>query len=384
MLNEETTPYREKNLDPALLTRTEWLKIVNSEGKHHPPSYSWSIRSDRYKKLSDYPELLFRKIINGLTFEFRLKTIDKMKGRYLKFAGDEFLRDEHGEPLYYTEEELRNGAIPYLITHPYDWRVGVFHDGQYVGGSQNEWGAMLISVADEYRGFGLGPIVAKLARERDPEKSSGGFTSAGKVNFLRVHDSMVRDYLKTGMYSHLVRKGVITLDRVKEIVGSIGERVKKKPEVNLNFTNSRDWNLYGDYGWLILYDRKILDLMGNERYEYFVEKAIRGVVFVDDRGRIISLYGADKKLHTLMLALAAQEENPLLIDKEDVQYVDDRFEAIDDMNLKAGYWSQSFNYRGKIISLQEMIRAEKAWRNLHDQHDEFLHTLQEMAHSLTH
>ena len=76
----------------------------------------------------------------------------------------------------------------------------MFNDeNQYIGGLQDEWGCILIHIAEEYQGFGLGPILGKLAREYYPSKSSGGFTNAGYTNFINVYRDMVKNYIQSGM-----------------------------------------------------------------------------------------------------------------------------------------------------------------------------------------
>lgn len=385
-IDEATNPYEKKNLDPALLTLPEWMKIVNAEGKHHPPSYDWSIEGKDFsskRNKSEFPLFLFSKVINGLKIEFRANKNDRLKGRYVKWVNDDIVRDENGNAMYYTEDELRNGAIPQLLSRPYEYEVGAFDGDQYIGGVQDEWGAVLLSVADEYRGFGLGPIIGKAYRSLEPEKSSGGFTPAGAANFRKVHREMVRDYLKTGMYGHLVKSGIVTLDRVKEIIASAGlpDKTKPKPEKNLNFRDTKTWRLYHEYGTLILYSSGLRDVI--EDNQYFAEKAIIGVIHVTDKNFVNSLYGVNEKVKSYMLALAGNDHEQLIVDVEDFPYVDGRFRVLNEKpNRDAGFLSHAIEYVGPRYPVQEMAALEKRWRKGFDRYDEFYHLLLELAHRM--
>ena len=380
---EATRDYVKKITDPALYTQEEYYTLINSSGKFHSSdAYRFSIQdlekdhyTANYGKKS-HPILLKTIKLNGVYFEFRLKKEDKLDNKYVKVREDgEVVRDEKGMALYYDRDELEK--ILEASGKRYEYMIGVFteEDG-WIGGSQDEWGAMLIHIADEYRGFGLGPILGKMARELEPEKTSGGMTPAGYSNFQRVHREFVSDYLTSGMYSHLVKTGQITAERAKAIINS-STKNKKYNQRNLNTSNASDWLVYSDNGSIIIYDKKLKDVIKDED-AFWKNKMIKGMVLIrihHDYTRIILLGGESDKIKSYLMTMAAVEakhnKTQLVVEPEDVPFIDRSQIEVGDLGVTAGPRSHLVNFKGKPFDTNLLGQKEKLFRKSFDQYDEF-------------
>jgi len=390
-INEATGPYVHKEVDPALLTAEEYERLVNPQQKGHPSTaYDWSVTDPaRHRPSREFYEKPLRRItINGIDFEFRMHVDDRHAPdkRYVKTdPNGHVLRDEKGNALYLSPEEVKQRVKP-----RYQYDIGVFteRDG-FVGGAQDEWGTLLIHVGREYRGFGLGTILGKMAWTLVPTKNSGGFTPAGKAAFYRIHREMVRDYLKSGMYSHLVKTGQVTLNRVKAIVASA--RVDLRPKSsnrNLRPDPSDYLLMAGEYGDFYVYDRKLADF-GDDVDDHFRETMIKGMIYVaaDDRFGRIKSFGADTdSLKRFLLLLAAsyakREGVELVVEADDVPFLDQkRIKVIGDQHTKAGYFGATVRLIGKPVDWSGLAAEEERFRRRFDKHDEFKNAVQEMAYA---
>ncbi len=100
-----------------------------------------------------------------------------------------------------------------------------------VGAATREWGiASLLRVAKEWRGYGLGKVLKSFWSRINPLFVSGGFTQDGERNAVRFYYSRVREFLSRGWYSQLVKDGTLTLDRVRDILKDLPERVTFVPK----------------------------------------------------------------------------------------------------------------------------------------------------------
>jgi GNAT superfamily N-acetyltransferase len=298
-------------------------------------------------------------------------------------ASDPWLRVD-GQLVYFTDEEVKR-----LGYQPYEFEFAIFEGETRVAMAQDEWGCMLIAVAKEYRGFGLGTLIGKLARTYEPGKTSGGFTPMGARNFARVHREFVRDALTSGLYSRMVRAGQITMDRVKEIVTSAKVQMRPaKDTIDLSSNSPKDWLLFTDfYGTFILYDRKLAHAIDHSTYhESFAERMIKGMVYAMPHEQAgitrIKQFGGDAQgIRAFMLALAytrAKIENlPLWVEPE--EYDLPGFTYGEEENT-VGYRSRQV-LTGKMIDYRAMVEDEMRFRKSFDQYDEFKHRLIEMAHA---
>lgn len=117
----------------------------------------------------------------------------------------------HGEPMIVRAEKqpkLNSGTTIVIMNA----------EGFIVAQAQNEWGATLLTVAKEYRGKGLGKIIGQFWYELNPSFKSGGFTASGQENALALWRDRVREFISKGWYSDLIRKGNISMDRIKTII----------------------------------------------------------------------------------------------------------------------------------------------------------------------
>ena len=151
--------FNPRQIDPALLTYNEYLDIIDANRKCHPNSaYDVTLEQlNRYESSkADFPKIIQRLHRHGLDFEVRLR-VEKI--------GPRVKTDPDGLPLrvddqlqYYTDEETQR-----LGFRQHEWSLAIFEGDTKVAAVQDEWGCMLVMVAREYRSFGLGTWLLKLA-----------------------------------------------------------------------------------------------------------------------------------------------------------------------------------------------------------------------------
>ena len=383
-LNEkESVGYETWNpsgIDPATLTLSEYTKLANAHDKWHDDS-AYDVNVDdlnQYDHNKSNQKLIRRFRIKGLDFELYVK---REKNKYTKRSNDEsspWLRDENGDILYYSDEEIER-----LGFQPYGFVVSIFHNDKRVAAAQDEWGAMLIRVAREYRRFGLGTILGKVARTLEPEKSSGGFSPGGYRNFVRIHREFVRDALTDGLYRQLVKSGQMTIDRVKEIVQSAKLDIRlPKSNDDYNSSNPSDWMLYADFhGMFVLYDRKLKEYYNEENH--FTDEMIKGFVYVLCHNGIarIKQFGArTEKLKSYMMALAytTAKINDCRLWVEPSEYDLPKF-VYGEEEKTVGYNSKEI-LDGPMIDYRDAVAAENRFRRSFDRYDEFKNHMVEYAH----
>jgi hypothetical protein len=342
--------------NPAFMTVKEYLQVTNRDRKYHDDS-SYDVdlaklsNEGSYAKKENYDKLLRRLKIKGQNFDF-----------------------------YFKDDK------------PWGFVVSAFNeDGERVGGTQDEWGAMLVRVAREYRGFGLGPILVKMARTMEPFKDSGGFTSGGKANLIKVHREFVRDALNNGTYSAYVREGKMSMDRVKEIIQSAQLAMRpKKSDQNLNSNDPKDWMLYvGGYGDFIMYDKKLKDTI-EDPHGFWSEKMMKGYVLVreprDKIGILVQFGGDGDKMKTFMMTCAMWfcKTNGIQfhVDPEDRKFVDPKFGKVSvKPNTRLGHKRYNVNIGNDIPNINDFGLVEKHFRQSFDQYDELKNGMMELANS---
>lgn len=372
-------------MDPALLTFQEFWKGVGGGDKHHPPSaYDWDLAKMNGTREA-YPTLLYRRTISGIPFEFRMLKRDRyQENSFVKIDSDGIpVRDPSGEVQYYSIPELAEKKV-----RRYEYSFSIFDGEQQVAVTQDEWGCLLVVVAREYRQFGLGPVLTKMAWEAEPGKSTGGCTPGGARVVEKVHQDFVREYLRNGTYSRLIREGAITIERVKEILKSahlesqyVAPRAKGKIQFGMN--DPKNFLLFEQDGGFILYDRKLKDLLerGSEDDFYWMEKAIKGHSFAgggyhsDDKLFLHQLGGdtpqIKKFMFMLALSYAKKEGVPLKIFDNDLNMVNPSEVELDERNLAT--------MKGAPINWGPMKAQETQFRKTFDRYGEFKDRLMEMA-----
>jgi hypothetical protein len=385
-------PFNPRQIEPALLTFGEYEKIVDPTKKWHPPSaYDFDLKKLQWRKKDQFPKVFRRLRVGGLEFEFRYRT-EKLS--YAKRdAGGEYLRVD-GQIQFWTEEEAKASGFK-LVDHS----IGVFEGDQCVGVVQDEWGTVLVSVAREYRQFGLGTILQKMARTMYPDKPSGGFTPAGREGFRRVHREFVRDAIRNGLYRSLIKAGALTKDRVQEIFDSAHLDTPRPKPVTTNYgaSDPSNWELYvGEYGDFILYDRNLRHLLHghSERADYFIDRMIIGAVNVreldtrEGKYALLTLFGADRPkiknfLMYVALSYCANEGFRLLVDDDgDLEAVDPRYgERIGTPNKESGFRRQEVRLKTEPLPYVQMGTKERRFRQSFDRYDEFHDRILELAYS---
>lgn len=377
------------SINPALLTFEEYHDLVNPKHKQHPDSAyqvdAAELASAGYLQKENFQKLLKRVRIKGIMFEFRLHA---RPVKYVhKDEQGEHRRDAEGNLIYMTPEEIKEKNL-----NAHEFTLGVFNeDGNCVGSVQDEWGTILVRVAREYRGFGLGPMLTKIARSMEPEKSSGGFTPSGYRNFFKTYQAFVRDALSSGLYRKKFLSGEITHERIREIISSAKLEDKKSPvpAVSLQSSDPKDWMLYvGGYGDFVLYDRKLKDIY-QDNESYWIEKMVKGASLIrelhDGNGLIVRFHGATgqikKFLMSCVLSYCFNEKIALYVDPEDITYVDSRLaDTKTPPDMKSGYKRYLVTPKASI-NYEPMGRAEKSFRRSFDKYDEFKNTVLEVAFS---
>lgn len=365
----EPLPRRPRlEIDPALMTLQEYSVAINPDRKSHSSrAYQYSLKQMNQHdtdRIENYPRLIQRTILRGIPFEFRLR-VEHMQS---------------GKPYYY---------------------IGAFNaEKQKVATAQDEWGCMLVAVCHEYRGFGLGPIMTKIAYDIEPGKNTGGVTYAGSKVVVKTHREAVRQALVTGRYTAMIKSGELTKQRAKEIIDSAKLEVKSKvPKDNLASHDPEDWLLFvGEYGDFILYDRKLRDLLAQDvehdpwdthsDNSYWKDRFIKGIIYVHQMNTdstealIYNFYGADDRIKRFMMGLAisfcADEKITLWVDPNDQQYVG-KFAELGDESLRTGFRRLPVVKVNETLPYKHMGIAEELFRRSFDKYDEFKTQMMELG-----
>lgn len=345
-------------INPALLTFAEYFKLTTkNKTEFHPDSaYDMSVATmNSYGPKASYPKLYRTIKIHNLKFEIRVM-------------------EQDGE-----------------------WGIGVFNGETKVAAVQDEWGCLLVAVAREYRGFGLGPMLVKLARTIQPDRPSGGFTRSGYENFVKVYQSMVRDALASGLYRKLITQDQMTMQRAKDIIASANlPKRESKPVRDLRSDDPESWLLYvGEHGDFVLYDRKLKSLLdeGGERNDYWIDQMIKGFAYVqlhdghNENWAMLRQFGGDTPgIKKFLINCAVEYSNaanmPLWLEPDEIEFIDKRMiERLEGPSLVRGFKSYKVIPTGEKLDYTGVAREERRWRKSIDQYDEFFNQMLELAHS---
>jgi hypothetical protein len=346
-------------LNPALLTFGEYYRLINPSDKFHSNNaYDVDLQKlNAYSSKSQYDRLFRRIKLHGLNFEIWL-------------SGGNTAQDE--------------------------WGIGIFNGDTKVAAVEDEWGTLLVMVAREYRGFGFGPLLVKMARTIQPDRPSGGFTPAGYKNFIKVYQAMVRDAIGSGLYRRLIQQGQMSKQRVDDIITSA--KLTKREIQRSRDLSSDDpvsWLLYVGEGDFLLYDRKVKELLADDddRDEYFIDKMIKGYVYVQlheghrDNWAVLRRFGGDTPLiKRFLLNCATQYANendmPLYLEPDEIEFIDKRMiERVENAGTARGFTSYKVIPTGEVLDYNGMATAERRWRASFDRYNEFFYRVLELANS---
>ena len=246
--------------------------------------------------------------------------------------------------------------------------------GQIVGIAQNEWGATLIVVAKEMRGSGLGPILGEVWYSYNPYFVSGGMTSAGQANAIKMWENRVRTFLDRGWYSELVKRGELTKQQVKDIVSGLeGGRAKSQipSDPTTEAKKEKTILLYVDGPIFVLYDADFLN-DPDERW-------IKGFGFFRDSRVGSFLYRIDYdrpwRVQTTLMALQIAKDNgwPIWIGEG----YGDMLEIDGIPNIKKS--GDYIELTKDAIPVKDMAKLEKRMRKKADPYGEIESLLLEAA-----
>lgn len=351
-------------IKPSNFTFQEYYKMTNPSNKwHDSDAYSATVKSlNQYDWVKDFKTVEKRFRVNGIDFEIRESKEDKRNWSIFKKDSEgEALRqkDEKGnyDLVYYSEEEKAK-IFPEESRYKYEHAVVESKTNKIISMTQDEWGALLITSAVEFKGFGLGQKLLNHHRKKFPVRDSGGHTPQGYQAVFKFYQEEVKNALIKGEYRKSIQDGTLTLDKVKDIISSarlsklsikeedqedyqdwiLGDKTyseKRKAKIekktNLDMTDPKDMMLLVDGNYAILYNKKALDNIENTDMEYFVERGLLGYVYVggviDNRDipKVHRIYGKNENIEKFMMEIAFNQfkGEPLRVYSEEDYLISD-------------------------------------------------------------
>lgn len=433
ILNEATHDYDKTKLQPALMTQSEYISHRNPRGKMHSNS---AYKADIDSLNRDYSLNLNRQggllMVNGDRFTLYsneksgeelfvvLKDADdrddilafakdgvlyydpmKVKRDSAVSATDADYHDLEIQPVKYLDPLYQRMSLKsYIDKYPkpiknitvdgeqirirqaddeYGDLAAFNEDGLKVAVAQDEWGAVLVMVADEYRGKGIGQIMQKIYTEMYPDKESGGFTPSGLNNAIKVWEKEVKRFLASGIYSNLIRKGELSKERVEQILAGLSGKVDFKSNLPKKVPQrEKDYMVYyNGSNAFILYDKDYLldhDLKYIYAYIHFEQKPTskKDEVYV-----YRFEYESDKDRQTLFHIAIQQMESEGITVRED-EAGSDYFKHDDMKHIEVKDGKFKMNKK-PFSNLKMLYSKEKQLRNQIDKYNEVLYNLLEDA-----
>jgi len=318
--------------------KDDWVRLEAAQRKEvkYPQDYLPLIDNTAKDNLKEFPILHQQTLLNGLPYEVRFASPPK------KDAG--------------TTIGILNGSY------------------EVVAQASDEWGATLLVVAREYRGKGLGKLLAKVWHDWNPAWTSGGFTPAGEASTKAYWEDRVREFLANGWYDQLVKSGKLSMPEVKKILRGIGVGRLPKEEQKPAVKSGTPLVMLEEGQGFYVYDKAF--------YEDQDEKYIYAYGFFRDSDPVGTfLFRLDyespyKKMATyIALQMAKNEKEPIYVGEGYGDTVE--YEGLPDVVRKGDYIHLTKNR----LDLGLLARAEKAIRRKLDPYQEVKYSLQEMADS---
>lgn len=395
-----------------LMTYDEFYETINPRHmRHSSNSYNYNIDSYQNDEPKNYKKFVKRFYRGNLEFEIREREFDAWEHDYYKKDDNGYyLRDEKNNLINLTQEEKEKLVNP---RYSYEYAVIDVKDNKVVARTQDEWGCLLITVASEYRGLGIGDVLFYEHNKKYPFRESGGVTENGAALCYRYYQNKISQYLMDGGYTRSYRKGEISIEKVKEILISakidrknlIKEKEKYKNtsiviesameakkrrlksyfEKDFDMTDPSDYLLHIDNNFAILYNKKTFENIQNEEFEeYFLEKGCLGFVYVggvyngDAVPKLFSLHGENEKIKKFMIEVAFNlfVNEPIRIHDVDKELLNENIlENTQVGNERDGFTEYTLT-ENTIKNLNDFSLVERLYRKKRDIYGEkfvFLH-----------
>lgn len=412
MINEATMkadlPETIKFIDPALYTYDEYKIIVGhkydeygEEEYHHDGAYETTVsKLNEFDTYKSYTRLMANITKKGMPFTVKAKIIDYMTSEWVKYDDKGYPVEIDGKYQQLTAEERK---LALTGKNRYCYYFAIFNaDNECVAATQDEWGALLVSVAEEYRGFGFGPYLVGLQRKYFPKANSGGFTVPGLDNLWKVHTQFVKDYLTSGKYSKLVRDNKLTVDKVREITKHVRTIPTKSP-IAFNeekmYTGKIELFHEDDSSEWVVYDQAIAKLFNKQdkhhTLRYWTDKAIIACHYNDitetvNNGTYSAVkfgkYNNEKaKIQLVKIAcsfdILNNDISKFRIENTDLPSVANLFDTPEVLDSKSVLVEFKKEHIIPLNVINNMVKKEKAFRKSFDKYEEFKTQMWELGAS---
>lgn len=420
---EVTEPIKFDKYEIGLMTKEEFFKHRNKDGKHHDSdSYQTDLdqfnnsRKGEYKYIDYTPHRMdvkiqkFRdyslmhqadKLVAVIKDEVVYHNISFVNPRFIHFGNNNMFKISKTVKVKYIEDIMKKFDTTVQQNHneyhvmmkrfirdneqftirtegsPYNQNAGhtvaILNElGYVVAMASDEWGTTLLRTAKEYRNKGMGEILGKIWYKLNPDYMSGGFTNAGANNALKIWAGRVREFLSNGWYSQLVKDEKISKSKVNEILSGLPDKSSNKSYKDASSTEKPELLFYCDMeSTIIIYDKKF--------YEDQDEKYIYGHAFLRDFQNKYVIFTIDydkqfrKITHYTIFQLAKDLNEPLFIKEKPSDYLE--IDDIEEITIDGDFASLNKD----ILPLKDATKYEKTYRKKFDKYGEMENMLLELA-----
>lgn len=402
-----------------LMTYDEFYETINPRHmRHSSNSYNYNVETYQNDKPNNYKKFIKRFYRGNLEFEIREREFDAWEHDYYKKDDNgNYLRDENNKLISLTQKEKEKLINP---RYSYEYAVIDVKDKKIIARTQDEWGCLLITVASEYRGLGIGDLLFYEHNKKYPFRESGGVTADGEALCYRYYQNKISQYLMDGGYTRSYRKGEISIERVKEILISAKidrknlikekekykntsiviesameakkRRLKSYLEKDLDMSDSSDYLLHMDNNFAILYNKKVFDNIKNDEFEeYFLEKGCLGFVYVggvyseDAVPKLFSLHGVNKNIKKFMIEVAFNMfvDEPVRVHEVDKNLLNDNILGNSEIGNEYDGFTEYTLIKKTIKDLNDFGLVERFYRKNRDIYGEKFVLLHEKVEGLS-
>ncbi len=395
-LYPRTTDHEHKHLDdPALMTFEEYYKLINpTDDWHEDYAYNHSLDDNHYSYInlkSGEWKLVNTKKIGKIEIQFFHKNEKLVYG---SMENDEWIQTPEEE---FHKKGKTMAGHQFVAYHPQEDII--------VGSAQDEWGCVLVSVVKEYQQLGIGEELVKLYRHYFPYKTSGGFTSAGLKQFKKYYHEKVSTYLRNGIYSDMVRKGQISLEKVNQILKSAGnlpkfqsQQAEPKNKLAQIYGGNGEYMFYISENSVVIFDTALKELRNTNEIDdlndRFINKLVKCYIYYNS-------FGMNKEYYNIYAAHASDEKfmrtglDMLLCTGVKLSnfYIDKNFNTqtktmLNNIFADSEAYKLNFIKKDNIILISEkrkmfnfnhLVSISKNWFKKNDKYEEFENFVIELA-----